>query len=434
MGLLYYENQFSKLRVNRRDGQASPHKVAMLLAVIDLFDKGRVTHNRITFDQELKLSFTHQFEKLAGPGDRDNPYLPYFHLRSSGFWHHYIRPGKQQSYDQLTTASGTGVIDEHIQYVFLDDELYELLGNEVVRKVLHDALYRSLEDQDRFSLLDVGNGWNWLECECVVDLYFRMLEMQVSNQSFVKTKLYAELVPKLNNRNIKSIEAKCQNVSAIMVQYGYPYVLGLKPRLNYQKQLEKVVLSQLVGQSIKLEDVIKQTLIVPERELESIEWGNVFDAEVPDRIPDIKIPKPQYLGKKINYSQRESNNRQLGASGEKFVMEYERYRLAQAGRADLVDDVKWASEDDGDGLGYDIRSFDPVKDEERFIEVKTTNSGKYFPFFISANEVNYSRDFADNYSLYRVYQFKAQPRLFMLDGEIDKHVHLHAKTYMARFS
>jgi len=434
MGLLYYENLFSQLRVNRVDGQASPHKVAMLLAVINRFEKTSDNQNKIYFNEELRQEFTTQFKQLAGPTDSDNPHLPFFHLRSSGFWHHHIKPGKKSPYENLSTASGPGVIVEHIQYAYLDDELYELLGNEVVRNILRASLYKNLENKDRDNYLDAVRGWNWLECELVVDLYFKMLELQVANKKFNKTKFYNELVPLLNNRNLKAVESKCQNVSAIMVQYGYPYVVGLKPRWNYQKQLEKVVLSQLIGQSIKIDDFLKRNLDISGNLERQIEWDNVFDSEVPELIPGVKEVRPDYLARKIDYSQRENRNRLLGEHGEEFVINFERFRLTQAGREDLVNDVEWSSKKHGDGLGYDIRSFDPVKDEEIFIEVKTTNSGKYQPFYLSKNELSFSKNNADKFSLYRVFQFKSDPRIFSMRGEVDKYVNLDAETYRAYFS
>jgi len=434
MGLLNYDNLFSKLRMNSCDGGKSPHKVAMLLAIINLFEKHILVSNKIYFNQDLKLEFTHQFNLLARGNDQDSPHLPYFHLRSSGFWHHYIKPGKQESYKKLTTVSGAGVINEYIEYAYLDAELFELLGNEIVRKMLRKALYKNLDDGERLDLLDVGSGWNWLECEFVVDLYFRMLEMQINKQAFVKTHLYSELLPSLNNRNIKSVESKCQNVSAIMVQYGYPYVIGLKPRWNYQKQLDKVVLSRLTGHSNEIDDLIEKNLAIPEADEVLIEWDKVLDSVLPEHIPGVKDSKPEYLARKIDYSQRENSNRKLGESGEKFVMEYERFRMIQAGREDLVDEIEWSSKKVGDGLGYDIRSFDPFNDEEKFIEVKTTNSGKYQPFYISDNEVSFSMDYADKYSLYRVYDFKSNPRLFSIEGNVKNHVSLHPKMYQANYS
>ena len=53
----------------------------------------------------------------------------------------------------------------------------------------------------------------------------------------------------------------------------------------------------------------------------------------------------------------------------------------------------------------------------------TTSRGKYQPFYISENEVEFSREFKDRYSLYRGYDFRARGRrLFRMPGRIDDHV------------
>ena len=46
--------------------------------------------------------------------------------------------------------------------------------------------------------------------------------------------------------------------------------------------------------------------------------------------------------------------------------------------------VEWARRDIGDGLGFDVLSFDDADDSERCIEVKTTGLGKFFPFYVTA--------------------------------------------------
>lgn len=120
------------------------------------------------------------------------------------------------------------------------------------------------------------------------------------------------------------------------------------------------------------------------------------------------------------------------------MIEFERQRLIHANRPDLAAEVEWSSKEKGDGLGYDVRSFQwqneqPIE-EEHFIEVKTTNSGKYQPFYISANELAYSKEYASRYSLYRVYDFNKLSRIFQLSGAVEQYAHLKAKTYIASFN
>ena len=244
MSLLSYERQFSNLKLNiRGGGEKSPHKVAMLLAIIELIAAEVITENKFFFDEELKKVFAKNFNALAKESDRNHPHLPFFHLRSSGFWHHHLKPGKASSYTQLATASSAGILAENIAFAYLDEELFELLGNGVARELLKTSLHKNLTDQDRNQLLDVGKGWDWLQCEVTVQDYFLMLNKELVGQKYSKAEHRRALLSKLKNRSEGSIEFKHQNISAVLVEMGQPYIQGYKPAFNYQQQLKQVVLA-----------------------------------------------------------------------------------------------------------------------------------------------------------------------------------------------
>jgi hypothetical protein len=435
MSLLDYEKRFSTLRVNSGGANKSPHKVAMLQAVMDLLESGEITNNRFYFDDKLKSHFTKRFQALAFPSDRNNPHLPFFHLRSEGFWHHKIKPGQQEQYQQLTTATSQGVIDAHIDYAFLDDELFELLGNRIARELLRSALLTSLDEKSIRDLLQPERGgWDWLECEFLVNDYVTMLEKHLVGAPYSKAAHRRALQPRLNNRTDGSIEYKHQNVSAVLLELGLPYIPGYKPAFNYQQQLEQVVLSYLAGHQKVLDDVnLVADKVADEPEYYDRGWDSVFDPEPPERIPHVAEGRPSYLAKHIDFSERERRNRQLGERAEEFVLRMERQRLTAQGRPDLAAEVEWSSKERGDGLGFDIRSFDSTGDQERFLEVKATQSGKYQPFFISENERSFSNEFAETFRLYRVYDFGIASRLFILPGAIEQHVQLSPQSYKGRF-
>lgn len=437
MSLLSYEAAFSRLNPNKARGNVSPHKIAMLLAVMDLIESGSLTENEINFDSALTQAFTNRFNELKSDSDRDNPHLPFFHLRSEGFWHHEVNPGKVDSYVKLTTASGPRVIKENIRFAYLDDELFELLQNHVVRELLKTALYRNFEltPASRQEILEV-DGWDWLECEACVADYFAMLRDELAGAKYNKAGHRRALIEKVNNRSEGSIEFKHQNISAVLVEMGFPYISGYKPRFNYQSQLKEVVLAHLAANQDEIEVI--STVEDAAAQPFTSNWKNVLDDELPERIASIDPPKRKYLARKTNYSKREASNRKLGENGEAFVIEFEKSRLRELGREDLANEVKWSSKEEGDGLGYDVRSFaiedGVVKDKELFIEVKTTNSGKYQPFLITDNELAFSRDFAESYSLYRVYDFKERARLFQMRGAVDKFVNLRPELFRASFT
>lgn len=435
MSLLEYEKRFATLRMNRGGANKSPHKVAMLQAVMDLVESGAVTSNQFYFDDDLKRQFTERFQVLSSPLDRNNPHLPFFHLRSEGFWHHKIRPGQQEQYQQLTTATSQGVVNAHIDHAFLDDELFELLANQFARELLRSALLISLDEESIRDLLQPERGgWDWLECEFLVNDYVAMLEKHLAGASYSKAAHRRALLPRLNNRSGGSVEYKHQNVSAVLLELGLPYIPGYKPAFNYQQQLKQVVLSYLAGHQNVVDDVnLVADKVSDDLEHQDWAWDTVFDPEPPERIPHIAEGRPSYLAKRIDFSERERRNRQLGRSAEEFVVEVEQRRLTAQGRPDLAAEVEWSSDKRGDGLGYDIRSFDASGEHERFLEVKATNSGKYLPFFISERERAFSNDFSAAFRLYRVYEFSTARKFFILPGAIEQHVQLLPQNYRAQF-
>ncbi len=116
------------------------------------------------------------------------------------------------------------------------------------------------------------------------------------------------------------------------------------------------------------------------------------------------ISKPIELkGEFINYVEREKMLKQIGDLGEQFIFSQEREKVKQYNLSKSKK-VTWVSRDKGDGLGFDILSYD-AKGNEMYIEVKTTTQDENTSFYISANELEKSKQYADRYYLYRVYQF-----------------------------
>jgi hypothetical protein len=97
----------------------------------------------------------------------------------------------------------------------------------------------------------------------------------------------------------------------------------------------------------------------------------------------------------------------------------------------LADRIEHVSITKGDGLGYDILSFEP-NGRERLVEVKTTAFGKDTPFFVTRNELQVSRESGQDYHLYRLFQFRKDPTLFLLNGVLDQVCHLDPVQYVGR--
>ena len=113
-------------------------------------------------------------------------------------------------------------------------------------------------------------------------------------------------------------------------------------------------------------------------------------------------------------------------------MKFEQHRLLKARRENLADRVEHVAKTQGDGIGFDVLSFD-ADGRERFIEVKTTTFAKETPFFVSSGELRFAEKNAERFSLYRLFEFRKAPKCYVLPGVIQNHCVLDAVTYRCWF-
>jgi hypothetical protein len=279
-----------------------------------------------------------------------------------------------------------------------------------------------------------GSNWSEEEVARIIGDYFVMLQEEMFGKSYSKTEHRRKLQPLLNDRSDGSIEFKHQNISAVLVHLNYPYIEGYKPRGNYQTLLVQGVEKHLVRHP-EFFDRLADSPIVSPKKLPDIEIQStldLFDAP-PEKIeiPQSTQPWISKIGQRIDFARRDARNRQLGELGEQFVVELEKHRLNEQGRDDLANRIEWISHTRGDGIGFDVLSFNERDDSERFIEVKTTGLGKFFPFYVSSTEVRCSQDCVDQYHLYRVFRFSKSPRAYILSGSLSETCLLQPTQYRA---
>ena len=108
-------------------------------------------------------------------------------------------------------------------------------------------------------------------------------------------------------------------------------------------------------------------------------------------------------GMHIDHIEKAKAHKELGDAGEEFVYQYERMQVKKY-KLGSDKQVRWVAKLEGDGLGYDILSYDKFGNEI-YIEVKTTIGAEDDSIFITSNELEMSEKFPKQYRLYRVYEF-----------------------------
>ena len=81
-----------------------------------------------------------------------------------------------------------------------------------------------------------GSDWNSGEIDLIVADYFDMLRLDLTGIEFNKAERNRALQV-VTRRSRGSIEFKHQNISAVLVELGEPWLPGYAPRSNYQNAL-----------------------------------------------------------------------------------------------------------------------------------------------------------------------------------------------------
>jgi hypothetical protein len=272
----------------------------------------------------------------------------------------------------------------------------------------------------------MADVWTNTEIDLIVANYFAMLGHELVGEPVNKAAQNRALQQQIS-RGRGSIEFKHQNISAIMLGLGQPWIDGYKPAANFQNALVDGVLRWLDVNPDWLPPK-SSTATPPLREATSL-WIGPPPAQRNE--PPLVDPKfMAAIGRKYDVAERDARNRVLGKAGEELILIHERTLLKQSGREDLADRVRWTSVQDGDGYGYDIASFE-LDGRERLLEVKTTNGWDRTPFHLTRNEMAVAEDRQEDWHLVRVWNFARTPSAFMLRPPLSAYVDLTPTSFLA---
>lgn len=154
----FYLNKIRNLNRNRNHGTSAPHKPLLILAAIDLIEQGKVLNNQILPNTEFVEAFLKYWNLIRS--DRPRIFLPFYHLKSDGFWHlHAKSNGTIYAFRSMTQVA------ENVAFASFDDDLFALLLHPIEREAIRQTIieiyfaddaevFRAAigEDQRNFSL------------------------------------------------------------------------------------------------------------------------------------------------------------------------------------------------------------------------------------------------------------------------------------------
>src|SRR4051812_41835432 len=172
------------------------------------------------------------------------------------------------------------------------------------------------------------DSWSPEEVAATVADYLEMLENELRGTGYNKADHRRGVKRLLNDRSDAAIEFKHANVSAVLIELGYPYIDGYKPRGNYQELLR----AELITQLERRPEIARVTSALVSADVPNVplprELASVFvDAPSRERPASTyeRLKRPA-VRQMVNYLEREAANASLGAAGERFVLELEHRR------------------------------------------------------------------------------------------------------------
>lgn len=180
----------------------APHKPVLLLSVIHQIERGHILGNHIYLTPDLIAEFIETFRLLGNIGNRPEFTLPFYHLTNEGFWH------LQPKSDKILRGyvKSINVLNELVDYAYLDEPLFALMQNFETRQILKNTLLNTYFADKKAVYLSlqpnthtyIQNLENYILNEPNV-AYQTPPSVKDEDEQFVRGSLFKKWIPKLYN-------------------------------------------------------------------------------------------------------------------------------------------------------------------------------------------------------------------------------------------
>jgi hypothetical protein len=254
--------------------------------------------------------------------------------------------------------------------------------------------------------------WSGADLDLVVGDYFVMLGKALAEKP-LDPAAHQRALRFVSGRSGAVIEWKQCEISAALTLIGLPILRDFQPRWNLRDDLLDAVDRQLTAKPALITAAMRPASLFTSVQTPVLAEGAtpVFDAA--QLSP---TPRAERLIAKFDPAARDHADRLLTETGRAAVLNFERRRLTEHGRADLASQVQQTVVA-GDEPGHDIQSFKPTG-ESRLIIVKTTTGGVATPFALTDAQEALWRDRPDVCRIHRLYDLGRELRFYTLRAPV----------------
>ncbi|MBT0812974.1 hypothetical protein KIH41_16930 [Litoribacter ruber] len=136
-----YLQAFSSLKRGSTKFGMAPHKPVLLMAFLEMVEKGMMVENRVSVDADLVGAFQNMWELLVQTLHQADFTQPFYYLQNDkaakqAFWKLVPKPG----YSINAHIKSVNTLQEVLDYGCFADDLYELMLDQVSRELLRQTL------------------------------------------------------------------------------------------------------------------------------------------------------------------------------------------------------------------------------------------------------------------------------------------------------
>jgi putative restriction endonuclease len=190
-----------KLKVDRSKGAPAPHKAVLLLSVLQLMEYGKIKENRIQITPELVARFKDNWHSYV-QSEKFNPNftLPFYHLKSDGFWNLKTLPGRDLLLTSSNSIKSFQALKNAVAFAYFEDGIYKYLtdkhNNELAQQTLLETYLGGTRVTTPYNFLTEVAGQMLNEPPSA---YKKEIEAADEEELFVRGGVFKKLIPKIYN-------------------------------------------------------------------------------------------------------------------------------------------------------------------------------------------------------------------------------------------
>lgn len=205
-----YLKALSKLNRGVTKYGKAPHKIILLLTVLQAFRNNLILKNEIYVSPELVAIFKINWNKLVLTDHVCNFALPFWHLKGEGFWHLIPKRGFEAAFHLKKSVSSLGELNSAVLFAKLDNELFELMRNEKNNSIMQQFLLDTYFPGNKIDFNDsrVGQQNLFDEIEAKIlhedpEVYGKEIEILLSEKNeeeiYIRGSIFKREISKIYN-------------------------------------------------------------------------------------------------------------------------------------------------------------------------------------------------------------------------------------------